>query len=295
MRRAVRIALAVAVLGLAALALFTARPAGDGAETVDLATRPSSAGPFRKAATLRNVTGRPLAYTVLPAPGARPTLTRTLAAGAVDRLLADEPFEISFDNGRRTASFIVHPGRPYSFRYDEEGVVRVYPGSHGRADAADLAPYVPTPPEVVGRMLEAAGVGRDDVVYDIGCGDGRVVIAAAKLRGARGVGIEIDPALVETCRARAREEGVEGLVRFVRMDGARARLREATVVAVYLLPESLETLRPLFERDLRPGARVVSHDYRVPGWDDRLVLSEALADATGRDHKIHLYRVPGTA
>lgn len=293
MKRAVQAGLAVVFLALAGLALFDGRSGRVEPDRVDLAPRPSAATPFREEATLRNVTDKPIAYTIKPGPGGGAPRTRALAVGAVDRLVTDTPVEISFDNGRRTASYLVHPGRPYSFRYNEEGVVRVYPGSHGRPDAADLAPYVPSPPEVVERMLETAGVTRDDVVYDIGCGDGRMVIAAAKKHHARGVGIDIDAALIEQCRLRAREEGVEGLVRFVRMDGAKARVREATVVALYLLPESLETLKPLFETDLRPGARIVSHDYRVPGWDGRLVRSETLTDGEGRDHKIHLYRMPG--
>ena len=120
-------------------------------------------------------------------------------------------------------------------------------------------------------MLEVAAIGPEDVVYDLGCGDGRMVIAAAKTRGARGVGIELDAALVEQCRAAAKREGVGDLVRFLRMDAAKARLTDATALVLYLLPESLEALAPLFERDLRPGARIVSHDYRIPGWDGRIV------------------------
>jgi SAM-dependent methyltransferase len=293
LKRAIQAGLAVVFLVLAGLALFTGRPGRKEADRIDLAPRPSAATPFREEATLRNVIGKPITYTIKPGPGGRAPRTRTLAVGAVDRLVTDVPVEISFDNGRRTASRLVHPGRPYSFRYDEEGVVRIYPGSHGRPDAADLAPFVPSPPEVVERMLETAGVTRDDVVYDIGCGDGRMVIAAAKKHRARGVGIDIDAALIEECRARAREEGVGGLVRFACMDGTKTHVREATVVALYLLPESLETLKPLFETELRPGARIVSHDYRIPGWDGRLVRSEALTDGAGRDHKIHLYRMPG--
>jgi SAM-dependent methyltransferase len=210
----------------------------------------------------------------------------------VDRIATDLPVEISFDNGKRTFVYLVHPGKPYSLRYDENDVIRVYPGSHGRADAADLAPFVPTPQNVVERMLEVAAVGRADVVYDIGCGDGRMVITAAKKYLARGVGIEIDAALIEECRAGAKREGVEKLVRFLLMDATKARLTEATVVAVYLLPESLETLRPLFERDLAAGARIVSHNYEIPGWDGRLVSSEVVTDDKGREHKIHLYRIP---
>lgn len=292
MKRAVKAGVAVAFVALAVLLLFVGRPAREEPNRVDLATLPSSADAFRTDATLRNVTKQPIAYTVLPGPGGRGPKTRTLAIGAVDRLATDMPVEISFDNGKRTTTYLVHPGKPYSFRYDESGTVRVYPGSHGREDAADLAPYVPTPPQVVERMLEVAAVRQDDLVYDLGCGDGRMVIAAAKERGARGVGVELDAALVEQCRAGAVREGVADLVRFLHMDATKARLTDATVLLLYLLPESLEALEPLFERDLAPGTRIVSHDYRIPGWDARLVLSEVLPVDEGRDHRILLYRMP---
>ena len=120
-----------------------------------------------------------------------------------------------------------------------------------------------------------------------------MVVAAAKARGARGVGIELDAALLEEGRAAAKREGVSKLVRFLRLDAAKADLTEASVLLLYLLPESLEALAPIFERDLRPGARIVSHDYRIPGWDERLVLTEALPGEAGRDHRIVLYRMPG--
>jgi SAM-dependent methyltransferase len=292
-RRVVQAAIAASFAALVVLALVTGRAGKDAENRVDLAPRPSAAAPFREETTLRNVTKAPIAYAVLPAPGVRGPVTRTLAVGAVDRLATALPVEITFDNGKRTASYTVHPGKPYSFRYDESGTIRVYPGSHGREDAADLAPFVPTPPGVVARMLELAEVGREDVVYDLGCGDGRMVIAAAKAYGARGVGVELDPALLAEARAAADREGVSKLVRFLKRDATKARLTEATVIAVYLLPESLEALVPVFERDLRPGARIVSHDYRIPGWEARLVLSETLADPSDREHRILLYRLPG--
>ena len=202
------------------------------------------------------------------------------------------PVEIAFDNGRRTTTYLVHPERPYCFRYDETGAIRVYPGSHGREDEADLAPFVPTPPEVVARMIEMAAVGPADVVYDLGCGDGRMVIAAAKTRGARGVGIELDKGLLAECRAAAAREGVERLVRFERLDATKARLNEATVLLLYLLPESLETLTPAFERDLAPGVRIVSHDYKIPGWDARIARTEVLPGTVSRAHRIILYKMP---
>jgi hypothetical protein len=119
-----------------------------------------------------------------------------------------------------------------------------------------------------------------------------MVIAAARTRGCRAVGIELDAALIEECKAAAEREGVTKLVRFLRMDAAKASLTEATVLTLYLLPESLETLSPAFERDLRAGARIVSHDYRIPGWDGRIVRSEVLPGEGGRDHRVILYRLP---
>jgi SAM-dependent methyltransferase len=292
-RRAVQVLLAVGVGALAVLAFFVGRPGRNAENRVDLSGLPASAAPFRTDATLRNVTKKPIEYTILPGRDMRGPVARTLAVGAVDKVATDLPVEISFDNGKRTTTYLVHPGKPYSFRYDENDIVKVYPGSHGREDAADLAPYVPTPPAVAARMLEIAAVGKSDVVYDVGCGDGRLVIAAAKIYGARGVGIELDPALVAECRAGAEREGVSKLVRFLEMDATKARLTEATVLALYLLPESLEVLAPVFERDLAPGVRIVSHDYEIPGWDGRLVLSEVITDEKDRAHKIYLYRMPG--
>ncbi len=290
MKRVVQGLLAACFLTLAVLALFVARPAKEAGNRIDLAPSGPGSMAFHEESTLRNVTKEPITYTL--GPGGPSAKVRTLAVGAVDRIVTDVPVEISYDSGRRTVSYLVHPGRPYSFRYDEANVIRVYPGSHGREDAADLAPYVPTPPEVVARVIELAEIGPDDVVYDLGCGDGRLIIAAAKTRGCRGVGVELNEALLKECRANAAREGVDDLVRFVREDATKARLADATVVFLYLLPESLETLAPLFERDLRPGARIVSHDYKISGWDARLVKSEVLPGGADRDHRVLLYRMP---
>ncbi|MDP2959696.1 MAG: hypothetical protein Q8N53_25050, partial [Longimicrobiales bacterium] len=194
-KRAIQAGLVVAFLTLVVLALFVGRTGREAENRIDLSPRPSSATAFWAEATLRNVTKKDIVYTIKPGPGRGGPRTRTLRVGAVDRIATDLPVEISFDNGKQTGSTLIHPGKPYSFRYDENDVIKVYPGSHGRPDAVDLAPYAPTPQEVVERMLEVAAVGRDDVVYDIGCGDGRMVITAAKKYRARGVGIDIDAAL----------------------------------------------------------------------------------------------------
>lgn len=121
--------------------------------------------------------------------------------------------------------------------------------------------YVPTPHEIVKRMLDVAKVRAGDVVYDLGCGDGRIVIAAAKKYGTRGVGIDLDPARIREARANAKRAGVEKLVTFEVADLFEADIREATVVMLYLLPQLNRRLKPKLWAELRPGARVVSHDW----------------------------------
>jgi SAM-dependent methyltransferase len=127
--------------------------------------------------------------------------------------------------------------------------------------------YVPTPQPVVDAMLDLAQVKRGDVVYDLGSGDGRIVIAAAKKYGASGVGFEIDPALVKKARENAVAAGVSNRVRFVTQDLFTADLSKASVVTLYLLQSINERLRPKLVRQLKPGTRVVSHVFNMgPEW-----------------------------
>ena len=127
--------------------------------------------------------------------------------------------------------------------------------------------YIPTPQPVVDAMLELAAVTADDIVYDLGSGDGRIVITAAKKYGARGVGVEIDGALVARARKNAAAAGVSDRVQFVQQNLFEADLGKATVVTLYLLQSLNERLRPKLVRELRPGARVVSHVFNMgPEW-----------------------------
>ncbi len=121
--------------------------------------------------------------------------------------------------------------------------------------------YVPTPHEIVDRMLDVARVRTGDVVYDLGCGDGRMVIAAAKKFGTRGVGVDLDPRRIREARANAKAAGVEDLVKFEVGDLFKTDISEATVVMLYLLPELNRRLMPKLRSELRPGSRVVSHDF----------------------------------
>lgn len=131
--------------------------------------------------------------------------------------------------------------------------------------------YQPTPQDVVEEMLNRAGVTKDDVVYDLGCGDGRFVITAAKRFGARGVGIDIDPVRIKESNENARKAGVTSLIKFVEGDFFQADISEATVVTLFLFPDVNLRLRPKLLRELRPGTRIVSYGYDMGEWecDDR--------------------------
>ena len=155
-----------------------------------------------------------------------------------------------------------------------------------------LAPYVPTPDDVVARMLALAGVTKDDVVYDLGSGDGRIPIAAAKLHGARGVGIEIDPKRIEEARANAKAAGVEHLVEFRRQDVMTADVSQATVVTLYLLTSSNVKLRPMLTRQLKPGSRIVSHAFSMgPAWPpDRI---DRFSTERGDEITLYLWKADG--
>jgi SAM-dependent methyltransferase len=127
--------------------------------------------------------------------------------------------------------------------------------------------YVPTPQYVVNELLEIAGTNKDDIVYDLGCGDGRFVITAAKKYGARGIGIDIDPERIQESAANARRAGVADRVKFIEADLFKTDVSQATIVALYLLPELNLRLRPKFFKELKPGTRIVSHDFDMNDWE----------------------------
>ena len=136
----------------------------------------------------------------------------------------------------------------------------------GCAVHADYPPWWSTPPSKVENMLALADVTHDDVVYDLGSGDGRIVIAAAKTYGARGVGIELDPELLRVSIEKARESGVSDRVRFVREDFWTTDFSEASVVTMYLFEETQEKLKPILLEQLHPDTRIVTYWYKIPGW-----------------------------
>jgi SAM-dependent methyltransferase len=150
-----------------------------------------------------------------------------------------------------------------------------------------LAPFVATPQEVVDRMLQLAAVTKADVVYDLGSGDGRLVITAAKRYGARGVGIDIDPALIAQSRASARKEGVESLVEFRQQDALTVDVSPASVVTLYLLSGSTLKLRPTLQKQLKPGSRIVSHQFSMGDWVPS--KTETITDQRGTSRVLYLW------
>ena len=144
--------------------------------------------------------------------------------------------------------------------------------------------FVPTPGDVIDKMLELAKVTPKDVVYDLGCGDGRIVIAAAK-KGARAVGIDIDPQRIKEANAAAKAEKVADKVRFIENDLFESDIGEATVVTLYLLPRLNEKLKPKLLKELKPGTRIVSHAFDMGDWKP-----EQTAQVGGTS--VYLWRIP---
>jgi len=152
-----------------------------------------------------------------------------------------------------------------------------------------LAPYLATPSEIVERMLELAEVGPDDILYDLGCGDGRFCIAAARRFGAQAVGIDIEPYWIEQSEANACAAGVETLTRFRVEDACDCDFGEATVICLYLVHSSMQFMAQEIARKGRPGTRVVSHSFPIDGWEP--AIAETVLDANGDSHRIFLWHV----
>jgi SAM-dependent methyltransferase len=167
------------------------------------------------------------------------------------------------------------------------------PAQTPKAKRTPDVPFVPTTERAVEAMLELAKITRNDVVYDLGCGDGRIVITAAKKYGARGVGIDINPERIAEARANAKREGVEHLVKFIEQDLFEADIRDASVVTLFLLSSVNLKLRPKLLAELKPGTRVVSNTFDMGDWKPDKEFS---LDDNGEDsylsHKFFLWIIP---
>ena len=161
-----------------------------------------------------------------------------------------------------------------------------------QVEAGSLGPYVPTPQDVVERMLKLAELTKEDVVYDLGSGDGRIPITAAKLYGARGVGVEINQDLMAEAIANAKQAGVGELVTFRLEDAMETDISDATVVALYVLPLANLKLRPILTKQLTFGTRIVSHMYPMGDWEPDTI--EIFQDVNGNTRTLYLWKVDGT-
>jgi len=154
-------------------------------------------------------------------------------------------------------------------------------------------PYVPTTEEAVAAMLKLADVQKTDIVYDLGCGDGRIVVAAAKTYGAHGVGIDINPERIAEAKANAKTAGVENLVRFEENDLFKADIHEATVVTLFLLSSVNLKLRPKLLEDLKPGTRIVSNTFDMGDWKPDKEATVGNSDEESfLSHKLYFWVVP---
>jgi hypothetical protein len=234
---------------------------------------------------IRNATNAPVEYLV-KASEKDEAVKKSLPARSMDRYPAGVTLYVTLESGGEQLFYRLDPGHRYAFRNDQLGKIGLYVGAHTRVDAPDLAPYVPTPHAVVEAMLKLAELSEDDVIIDLGCGDGRIVVAAARDYGARGIGVDIDPELIEKAKRLAKSSGVDHLVEFRVEDATRTSLATATVVSLFLTPGGNELVRPRLENELRPGARVITHNYTIPGW---MVMGvETLGDERER-HDLYLY------
>jgi len=148
-----------------------------------------------------------------------------------------------------------------------------------------IAPFVQTPLEVAKKMIDLSQIRAGEVLYDLGCGDGRLIILAAKDIGARTTGIELREDLVERARTEVKRLNLEDKVKVIQGNFFNVNISDADVVTLYLTSSANERLRPKLEAELKPGARVVSHDFKVPGWKPSAVYDELLG------HTIYSYRI----
>ena len=172
--------------------------------------------------------------------------------------------------------------------------VLIYTTIQSPVGSQEAIPYVPTTMPVVAKMLELASVTKDDIVYDMGCGDGRILIMAAKKYGARGVGVDLDPVRIAEAKKNAEQEGVSHLVEFRAEDGTKTDISKATVVTLYMFKWFNNAISPKLQK-LRPGSRVVAHDFDIDDWKPTAVVNLD-AEKNGhegieRPHTLYLWLV----
>ena len=246
--------------------------------------------PSQNETRLLNATRDIIPYLVKSLDSGSESEKMSIGGGELDNFSGNSELEITFWQNEKEIVRKLEPGKSYAFRYDEKYQLNIFEVPKDWYPPVDLAPDVSTPMVVVEKMLEMAEVDSSDVVYDLGSGDGRIVITAAKKYGARGVGIDIDNRRILESRANAKKAGVENLVEFRLQDITEADFSEATVVTLYLLTSSNVLMLPFLESQIKPGSYVVSHNYKILGWEEKEVNLVMLTGEDGVSHSIYLYR-----
>ena len=239
---------------------------------------------------IRNATIKAVDYTVtLDRPGEK-TIKKNINPGDINRYPGDVALKLTFYREKKKITYRLNPGISCYFDFDENDKLDVYTDFNKMADIEDIVPFVTTPMDIVRKMLDMAQVDEEDILYDLGCGDGRIVITAAAEYGAHGVGIDLNPQRIEQSNANAESARVKDKVEFRLEDALRADFCEATVVTLYLLMEINSQLRPHLERQLKSGSYVVAHNYSVPGWASKLIDYVTMKSEDGEEHSIYLYQ-----
>jgi predicted RNA methylase len=168
-------------------------------------------------------------------------------------------------------------------------IVAPFASSQEKTATEKLAPYYPTPPSIVQKMLAITGLKAGEVMFDLGSGDGRIVLMAASKFKANATGVELDESLVRQSSEEIRRKGLDKSARIIHGDILKQDYSSADVVTAYLLPKAMQLVRPILEKQLKKGARVVAHDFEMTGWTPEKVESIE-DDGEGRSHTIYLYR-----
>jgi SAM-dependent methyltransferase len=213
-----------------------------------------------------------------------------LAAGDKVEFEGNMHIELTIDHERGGLIYWLFPGERYVVKSIGQGGFRIFKMIRDDPTALDLAPHVATPESVIDSVLELIGVRQDSLVYDLGCGNGGILIRAAQKYGARCVGIDIDAGLIRQARKNAQAAAVSSLVRFHNQDIFDTDISRATIVYLYLYPDSLRLLRPFLEKQLKRGTTVVSFDFAFPGWESKLTSRHKIPGESLISKIVHVYR-----
>lgn len=285
-----RIGAILAILAFA-FGLWNCQNEGNNYKQEDQANLETSKEDWKtKAIHIHNTTDQDIPYSIKPENPKKYFSDRILKSKEVDWLPYDEIITITFrKNGDAMKRHLVS-GMGYWFDYDKDRGLILKQGWVDDDPAEYLAPFVATPMEIVDKMLEMAQIDQSDILYDLGSGDGRIVITAAKKYRSRGVGIDYNSKLIKESIEAAMASKVEDLVEFRLEDVTKSDFSQATIVTIYLLSLSNIKLRPLLEKQLKPGTLVVTHNFKIAGWEERELDHQSFTLKDKSNHSIYLYR-----